>query len=240
MPGAPATSAVLGDLTWPEAQKLAEAGGVLAVPIGSTEQHGPHLPLSTDTDVAMALAGRLARARPDVVVAPPLCYGSSGEHAGFAGTISIGQEALELLLVEFGRSASQTFRHQVFISAHGGNHDTVTRVAARLRTESRDILLWVPGIAHPAADPHAGRDETSIQLALDASRVRAGLAEPGNLTPLKALMPVLRAGGVRAASRSGVLGDPSGASAAEGEQILDQLATALAAAVRAWRGEEGG
>ena len=67
----------LADLTWPEAERLAAAGAMLAVPVGSTEQHGPHLPLSTDTDVAVALAGRLAARRGDVVVAPPVGYGSS-------------------------------------------------------------------------------------------------------------------------------------------------------------------
>src|SRR5216683_5305492 len=133
----------LGDLTWPEAARLAAAGAVLAVPVGSTEQHGPHLPLSTDTDVAVALAARLATRLGDVIVAPAVGYGSSGEHAGFAGTISIGQEALELMLVELGRSATATFRHLLFISAHGGNHEPVTRAVRRLRAESRDVLAWM-------------------------------------------------------------------------------------------------
>lgn len=84
----------LADATWPEAERRA-AGAVLAVPVGSTEQHGPHLPLSTDTDIAVALVERLARRRRGVVAAPALAYGSSGEHAGFAGTLSIGREALE-------------------------------------------------------------------------------------------------------------------------------------------------
>jgi creatinine amidohydrolase len=89
----------LDQLTWPDVARY-PADTVLAVPLGSTEQHGPHLPLSTDTDVAVALCRRLAAARPDVLVAPSLPYGSSGEHAGFAGTLSIGQAALEHVLVE--------------------------------------------------------------------------------------------------------------------------------------------
>ncbi len=95
----------LADLSWPEIGQRAAAGAVLAVPVGSTEQHGPHLPLSTDTDIAVALCDRLAAARPDVLVAPPVGYGASGEHAGFPGTLSIGLGALELLLIELGRSA---------------------------------------------------------------------------------------------------------------------------------------
>jgi mycofactocin precursor peptide peptidase len=228
----------LGNLTWPEVERLAAAGAVLAVPIGATEQHGPHLPLSTDTDLAVALVDRLAARRRDVVAAPLVAYGSSGEHAGFAGTISIGQHALELLLVELGRSASGTFRHLLFVSAHGGNQQPVTRAAERLRAESRDVLLWEPEFAArtsvPSTDAHAGRSETSVQLALDPARVRAGLAAPGDRTPIAELMPALRERGVRAVSPNGVLGDPTGASAAEGVELLDQLETSLAAAVAAW------
>jgi mycofactocin precursor peptide peptidase len=232
----------LGDLTWPEAERLAAAGAMLAVPVGSTEQHGPHLPLSTDTDVAVALASRLAARRGDVVVAPPVGYGSSGEHAGFAGTISIGQEAVELMLVELGRSAAETFGHILFISAHGGNSEPVTRAVARLRAESRDVLLWIPGrtAGTMPTDAHAGRAETGIQLALDPGRVRAGLAERGNRTPIAELVPVLRTAGVRAASRNGVLGDPAGASAAEGAALLEALTADLLAAVAVWRREAPG
>ena len=67
---------------------MVASGSILAVPLGSTEQHGPHLPLGTDSDVALALADRLAAARADVLVAPVLPYGSAGEHAAFPGTLS--------------------------------------------------------------------------------------------------------------------------------------------------------
>src|SRR5712671_2477486 len=100
---------LLADLTWPEAARLAAEGALLAVPVGATEQHGPHLPLSTDTDLAVALCARLAAARPGVLAAPPVAYGASGEHQDFPGTLSIGSEAVELLLVELCRSATRTF-----------------------------------------------------------------------------------------------------------------------------------
>jgi mycofactocin precursor peptide peptidase len=81
----------------------------LLVPVGSTEQHGPHLPLGMDTLVAQAVAERVARemrqAGMDVLIAPALAYGSSGEHQHFAGTVSIGSQALQHLLVELTRSA---------------------------------------------------------------------------------------------------------------------------------------
>src|SRR5438046_2074948 len=96
-------SRTLAALTWEEAE--ASNCATLLVPLGSTEQHGPHLPLSTDTDIATALANLLAAARTNVVVAPALAYGSSGEHAGFPGTLSIGQAALEVVVIELVRSA---------------------------------------------------------------------------------------------------------------------------------------
>ena len=232
----------LGDLTWPQARRLAAAGAMLAVPVGSTEQHGPHLPLSTDTDVAVALAVRLAAGRTGVVVAPPVGYGSSGEHAGFPGTNSIGQQALELTLLELGRSAAETFGHILFLCVHGGNREPATRAVDRLRADSVDVLLWMASAEQagatgaPARDAHAGRTETAIQLALDPGRVRMSRAEAGNRTPIAELMPLLRAGGVRAASRNGVLGDPAGACAAEGADLLDAMTADLLTAVAGWLG----
>jgi len=222
----------LAALTSPEVGELAAAGALLAVPVGATEQHGPHLPLSTDTDLAIALCARLAGARPGVLVAPPLAYGASGEHEGFPGTLSIGTEAAELLLAELCRSATRTFSRIVLVSTHGGNAEAVRRAERRLRAESRDILAWLPAWQ---GDAHAGRAETSLQLALAPGRVRPGRAETGNTRPLTGLMPELRRSGVRAVSPNGVLGDPAGASAAEGAALLGRLLADLLAAVDRWQ-----
>jgi mycofactocin precursor peptide peptidase len=223
----------LADLAWPDVARRAAAGAILAIPLGSTEQHGPHLPLSTDTDIAVALCERLAQARPDVLIAPPVPYGSSGEHAGFAGTLSIGQEATEALVTELGRSATRTFRHVLFVSAHGGNAEPVTRAVARLRSRSRDVSVFQPG---GYGDPHAGHEETAIQLVLRPAAVRTDRAVAGNTEPVAALMPRLRAGGVRPVSPSGVLGDPTRATAADGARLLAELADALLCHVANWRG----
>jgi creatinine amidohydrolase len=223
--------ALLGDLSSPDAGRRAAAGALLAVPVGSTEQHGPHLPLSVDTDIALELCGRLATARPDVLVAPPLGYGSSGEHADFPGTLSIGQEALELVLVELGRSAALTFDRLLFVSAHGGNAEPVARAVERLRAESRDVRAFAP---RWPGDPHAGRAETAMLLALTPDRVDMALAMPGDRRPLTETLPLLRAGGVRAVSASGVLGDPTGATADEGRALLDSLSGDLLAFVAQW------
>jgi mycofactocin precursor peptide peptidase len=221
----------LASLTWPEVSSMAD-GSILAVPVGSTEQHGPHLPLGTDSAVAVALADRLAAARRDVLVAPGLPYGSAGEHAGFAGTLSIGAAALEMVLVELGRSAD-AFAGVVFVSGHGGNAGPLAAAVARLGAEGRNVLGWAPKI--PGGDAHAGRTETSLLLALAPTSVRLAAAEPGDARPLPQLIGELRRGGVAAVSGNGVLGDPTGATAAEGERLLRELAADLVAAVEAWR-----
>jgi mycofactocin precursor peptide peptidase len=224
-------SAFLADVTWPDVERDAR-DAALAVPIGSTEQHGPHLPLSTDTDVAVALAGLLARARPTVVVAPALPYGSSGEHEDFAGTLSIGQQALELALVELCRSASATFQRILLINAHGGNAEPLDRAQRRLRRERRDVRAWAPSWA---GDAHAGRTETSLMLALAPEHVRRDRAGAGNVAPVSSLLPRLRTDGVRAVSPNGVLGDPAGASAHEGRKLLHAASEEMVAMLDTWQ-----
>lgn len=222
----------LGELTWPEAAERAATGAVLVVPVGATEQHGPHLPLATDTDIADAICAQIkCAAGADVVVAPAVAYGSSGEHAGFAGTISIGQEALELMLVELGRSATETFDRLLYVSAHGGNAGPVHQAVATLRAEGRNVRVFAPSYD---GDLHAGHSETSIQLALQPDRVRVDAAVPGDTRGLDELMPMLRSGGVQAVSASGVLGDPTSASASHGHHLLDQLGGDLAEFIAAW------
>jgi mycofactocin precursor peptide peptidase len=216
-----------------------QAGGdgdaVLVVPLGSTEQHGPHLPLGTDTEIAVALAERFAAAHCGALVAPALAYGSSGEHDGFPGTVSIGQEALELVLVELCRSATGTYGRVLLVSAHGGNAAPLERAARLLREERRDVLAFSPDWS---GDAHAGRVETSLMLALRPELVELEAAEPGNTAPVAELIGALREGGVRSVSPNGVLGDPTGASAEEGERLLAAATEKLTEAAARWLDRE--
>jgi mycofactocin system creatininase family protein len=225
------------DLTWPEVAARVAAGAVLVVPVGSCEQHGPHLPLTADTDVAVGIAAGVRERLPWVVVGPPVTLGSSGEHDGFAGTLSIGQRAVELLLVELGRSADATFERTLLLSAHGGNAEPVARAVATLRSEGRDVRAWSPSFG---GDAHAGRTETSLLLHLRPDAVRTELAVAGATTPLAQLLPALRSGGVASVSPTGVLGDPAGATAAEGAALLSAAVDDLAAVLRTWVGDRGG
>lgn len=201
---------------------------VLLIPVGSLEQHGPHLPLDTDTRVAVALADAVAEQRADALVAPAIAFGSSGEHEGFAGTLSIGGEALALLLIELVRS-NRDFAHVVFVNGHGGNLDALQRAASQLVAEGHSVVAYSPSV--PGGDAHAGRTETSLLLHLDPSMVRLELAQAGATEPLADLLPRMRADGVRAVSPNGVLGDPHGASAEEGAELFATLLADLGARV---------
>jgi len=221
-------AAELADSTWQEAQS-----GLLVVPVGSLEQHGPHLPLDTDTRIAVALA-----AVPGAVTAPAIAYGASGEHEGFRGTVSVGAEALRAVLVEYGRSACRWAGRLLFVNGHGGNVSAVASAVRLLRYEGRDAAWWTPVIPH--GDAHAGRTETSMLLHLAPDAVRTAAAEPGATAPMADLWEPMRAGGVAAVSPNGVLGDPAGASAREGARLVAALREDLHVAAGAWLPDEYG
>lgn len=221
---------------WPEVE--AGTRRLLVVPVGSLEQHGAHLPLDTDTRIAVAVAERACAGRSGVGLAPAIAIGASGEHAGFPGTLSIGHAALSTVLVELGRHASLHWPAMLLVNGHGGNVAAISDARERLRAEGRQCYVWHAGIRPPmlaaadvslVPDAHAGRVETSIMLALAPGDVRLDAAVAGDTRPLAEIMADLRTGGVRQVSPNGVLGDPSGASATEGETLLALLANDLAA-----------
>jgi creatinine amidohydrolase len=215
----------------------------LVVPVGSTEQHGPHLPLDTDTRIATAVSravvDRLAdRDELKWLVAPAIGYGASGEHEEFEGTVSIGTSALRLLLVEFGRSASRWASRIVFVNGHGGNVEALAAAAALLRYEGRDVG-WCSCSAENA-DAHAGHTETSVLLNISPEDVWVDELVPGNSAPLAQLLPAMRQGGVAAVSEVGVLGDPTTATAQDGARIFAEMVDGCLRRVRRWSPDRDG
>lgn len=229
----------LADLAWTEVPSHA----LLVVPIGSCEQHGPHLPMDTDLRIATALCESLASARPDVVIAPPLTVTASGEHQSFPGTLSIGTIATEAAVVELVRSALPTagsprpspFVAVVLVNGHGGNVESLARAEALLVDEGRDVLVWHPRV--PGGDSHAGATETSILLHLDPGCVRSDRIETGSTARWRDIGPTVIAEGLAAVTANGVLGDPTTATAAQGRRMLDALVADLADAVAARHGD---
>ncbi len=239
------TSFRLGDLTWSELSERVHPP-VILVPVGATEQHGPHLPLSTDTLIAEALALSLcedinanqptALAQSPCLIGPSLTVTSSGEHAGFPGTLSLGAAVTQQALVELARSADWA-RGVVFINGHGGNYRSVSDAVQTLTDEQRTVRAWWPRIT--GADLHAGHTETSLMLHLHPALVRIAKAEPGGTDLGDQAMTLLREHGVYPLSPNGVLGDPLGSQAADGAKIWEGLRADLLSSYREWFPELG-
>ena len=213
----------LADLTWDEVP----VAPVVLLPLGSTEQHGPHLPLRTDTTIAVRVAVRAAEELGSgahgvsAVVAPPLEYGASGEHQDFRGTVSTGSPALRFLLSEMFRSLSGWASRVVVVNGHGGNVEGLAAAVLQM-VEEGHAVTWVPCQVQ-GSDAHAGHLETSLMQHLCPELVRMDKAVVGNTTPLWQLMPALRDRGMASVSPSGVLGDPTTASAEQGAVALERM-----------------
>lgn len=232
--GSTAQGRHLAELAWPEVGDRS----LLVVPLGSCEQHGPHLPLDTDLRIAEHLAAGLVDRRSDAVLAPSVPVGASGEHQSFPGTLSIGTAALELLLVELVRSALPSpgdgrpapFRGVVLVNGHGGNVEACATAAERLAAEGRDVMVWHPVV--PDGDSHAGRTETSMLLHLAPGSVRLDRLEPGSTARWREIGAVVRSDGLAAVTSNGILGDPRPATATEGARLLAELVDGLCGEVR--------
>jgi len=226
----------LGNSTTRQLRSLSPA---LIIPLGSTEQHGPHLPLDTDTRIATAVASSVAgHLAGDWMLAPAVAYGASGEHEGFPGTVSIGTAALRLLLIEYGRSACRWASRLVFVNGHGGNVQAVAEATTVLREEGRDAA-WCP-CAVSDGDAHAGHTETSVLLHISPEDVWTEECAPGNAAPLAELIGPMRRGGIAAVSPVGVLGDPTTASAAEGARLFAEMVDESVRRIVAWSPDGGG
>jgi len=235
---------ILGNST---SRQLHNTRPVVVIPVGSTEQHGPHLPLDTDTRIAVAVSEAVATGLADgprstaagpVFVGPALSYGASGEHEGFPGTISIGTEALAGVLLEFGRSAMNWASRLVFVNGHGGNVGALGSAVGRLRHEGRDAA-WCPCLVR-GGDAHAGHTETSVLLHLSPDDVLIGESRPGNTAALVDLMPGMLRGGVAAVSEVGVLGDPTTANAEAGAQLFAEMVAGALDRITRWAPDDNG
>ena len=220
---APGDSQVLARKTWMDV--AASPDHILIMAVGSCEQHGPHLPLGTDTLIAESLCERACDLRNDLVMGPTISLGSSGEHQDFPGTLSIGTEVLAALLTEVVRSARRSFQGVVFVSGHGGNASALATTEKLARHEGDALCCFSPTIE--GGDAHAGRSETSLLLWLWPEGVGEFEGITGQVAPLSEIMESLREHGVKSVSDNGVLGDPRGASRKEGEALFATLTSQL-------------
>ncbi|MGW5877486.1 creatininase family protein [Nocardiopsis terrae] len=211
---------------------------VALLPVGSLEQHGPHLPLTTDTVIASTLARILADAHPGLRVLPPIAFGCSHEHEAWPGTVSVSAPTLYAMASDIAESLRRAGTPKlVLVNGHGGNH-----VLANLVQASGGDMALFPGphdweAARKAArmstwndrDMHAGELETSVLLHARPDLVRPGYEEADHFADRRDHM--LTAGLARY-TRSGVVGRPSRATAAEGRDLLAHLVEVFAGYLR--------
>jgi creatinine amidohydrolase len=223
----------------------ARAGAIAVLPVGATEQHGPHLPAGTDTMLAERVS-LAAAARTGNVVLPALAYGCSlGHTSRWPGTISLHPGTLSAVIADIGRWAHASgFRKLALVNGHATNGPPCQSALLQLRYELPDLrAMFVslfdlsPAIAaryaRDAPDFHANEAETSLVMHLDPAAVHldAAVDEPDRTIGRVLLYPM------PAVTRSGVVGAPSTATAESGAELFAELVDALAALLATARGE---
>lgn len=233
------------DLTRIDFEAIDRARAIAVLPIGATEQHGPHLPVSVDGDLAEAVVARalpLMTEHLTVLALPTLAYGKSNEHGTVPGTLTLSAGTLIGLVTDVGESLWRTgFRRLVIINAHGGNSPVLDIVARDLKIAFGLTVAtchWynfngaeaVTSPAEQAWGIHAGQVETSAMLALKPERVAMDRA--ADFSNQAAVWQAdfrhlgLSAGRARPAwvmdelNSAGACGDATAATAAMGEQLL--------------------
>ncbi len=240
----------LADFTWEEIRKLGEQNPWVILPVGATEAHGPHLPLSTDVIIAEAMAREGVRELEArgirALIAPPLAYTSAGYAAGFAGTVSVRPETATALIVDIGQAlAHHGLRRLAIANAHlepghlGSLHAAVTALAGVAEVVFPDVTRkpWALRLTDEfkSGACHAGQYEGSIVLAERPELVREAIRAtlPDNPASLSRAIrdgktTFEEAGGPRA-----YFGSPARASAEEGRATVQILGQILAEAVLA-------
>lgn len=235
------------DMNWPDIKEAIEKGFTTAVvAIGSTEQHGPHLPTKTDTLIGDTIAWRVALKLGKALQAKTICVGCSEHHLAFPGTISLKASTLKMIINDYSESLiRQGFKIIIYLPSHGGNFAPVKEAIEEQKKKHpqikiigyTDLMQFVDflfdisnefGITQEEAGAHAGENETSFILALEGDLVRKDRFAPGYLGPLgEDEVKIILEQGMPTLSEKGVLGDPTKASAEKGKVYLERLTDSL-------------
>jgi creatinine amidohydrolase/Fe(II)-dependent formamide hydrolase-like protein len=244
---------LLGDLSWPQAQRRFAEVDVALLPVGAIEQHGPHLPLDTDAWDARRLAHDVAEAcrAPRPLVLPLVPYGVSYHHADFAGTISISPETLSRIVVDIGLAAARHgIRKLVIVNGHGGNIPALQFAAQVINRDAHIFTCVDTGETSDAEiaklietpnDVHAGEYETSTSLALRPELVAMDQAVQqiprfsNRYMDFSSSVSVSWFARTSRISPTGVMGDPTKATAEKGHAIWKIMVHNLVELVEALR-----
>lgn len=233
----------LAELTWPEvAERISQGWCSALVPLGATEQHGYHLPLSTDSDIAQAAAEIAADKIQRCFVTPAVSVGCSDHHMGFPGSLSISGDTMVSILHDICRSLGHHGITRIYLtSAHAGNVPAMRRALghvqkAHLSCHVDGLVDWTRyrkplyeianrlGLTPRDAGSHGGHYETSVMLYIRENLVRMERAKAGLIEEPEIAGRRLREQGMAAISRVGVIGDPTSATRSAGEEYLAALA----------------
>lgn len=216
---------LLEEMSWPEIEAGLKQTRTVILPVGATEEHGPHLPTITDTIQAMEVARAVADKK-NVFLAPPLHYGVCRSTRGFPGTITVSHDALRAfvkdLLISFTDSG---FANVMILTGHaGGQHMAALEEACQMAVEERDFrvslvslfdLIDASAVQTPH-DGHAGEMETSLMMVIRKDLVKGKPAEHFPVRPRFLIMK-----NVRHLMGNGVMGNPEPASAEKGKAFFD-------------------
>ncbi len=243
------SSYLWGELTWPDAERCFTKVDVALLPVGSIEQHGPHLPLDTDAFDADYLSRRIAEAcsDPKPLVLPLIPYGVSFEHGEFKGTVSVSNDTLAHLVYEIGVNVARNgINKLVIVNGHGGNIPALNYAAQMITRDTKMFVCIDTGetsdvdiykIAETPGDIHAGEIETSTSLAVRPHLVKMDKAAKrsprfsSRYLSFTSRRKVAWYVHTKKISKSGVIGDPTKASAEKGERMWQVMIAHLVALV---------
>lgn len=230
------------ELSWVEIKDAVKGGVIPILPVGSIEQHGPHLPLVTDAFTAFSICVRAAEASGDLLVMPPVYYGCSAHHMDFPGTISIEISNFIGYIYDICKSlAIHGFKRMIILNGHGGNIAPLQIVARKISEETgllcaliswwnlaREEIMKLRESEFPGGMAHSCELETSVMLSLRPEHVHMERAVKDIGFPkssfiwldLTSQSPVYLSENFSSFSETGVVGDPTLATAEKGEKIL--------------------
>jgi len=247
----------LEECSWPEVEAaLREGYDTVIIPTASVEQHGPHLPVLTDTLIGDVLGERIAASLGKAFSAPVIRPGLSEHHMAFPGSFTLSPDTFLQVVEAYCLSlARHGFRYLVLISSHGGNFSAIEQGAGKIQERIREAGL--PAVVIPYVDlekyvrmqqeflveryggqaeeasGHADVVETAMMLAIRPDLVNMDKAEPGWMGDLFTVKEQLFSQGLQSITANGILGDPRRASADMGRQVLDLTVREMTADIRA-------